>query len=149
MMPIKPPDPEIVSIRRDLAIRELEKCFELVHGFSKWIVTTLLALNGGALIASLNSKEILAIMMDGPGWLFVSGIVASMLSARCVVLGVSSFGSTLQEAIWRNDQYDQASFEEFSLSKIAEKCSKMGRNLIGASATCFVSACLWIGFVLQ
>lgn len=148
---IKPSKPaqndESIDYRRDLVLRDLER----LHGTSvdlfKWIVTSCLALNGAALLALFGATELRDVVMDGPVWLFIMGLLLSLFGGIATMIGFAHHTKELFAALWRGDSLDIDDYEKFAPKSQHHIFGDFGGYLLGFSAGCFILGCGWVATV--
>lgn len=136
---------ELQRFRRELASRDLDKTYSLTLEVFKWFVTTALALNGAALVALIGANDLRPLIASGPGFLFGAGVVLALLAALAIILAMIHIGKETFDALWRGDNLDVTSFDEFAPKADEEKKSEIAGWLLFGAIFCFVVGCIWTG----
>lgn len=139
-------DGPLIEVRRDLAVRDLERLFDVTIGLFKWMITTLLALNGAALLAIMGAADLRNVLVSGPMWPFAGGVFLALGGGIAVVLGFARIGEELFEALWRGDDLSVKSYDDFAPKSNQPIASLVGAVLLALSVVCFVWGCIWSGY---
>ena len=138
-------DAEMRAIRRDLVVAQINRNFEYSEAILKWCVTSLVALNGGALLALVGVDDIRPIIFEGNGYFFGGGILLAVSASFLFSLSYSLIASEVAEKLWKNDILSASSYKEVMLRKSKGIIpGVVGMVLTFGSALALIIGCLEI-----
>jgi hypothetical protein len=134
---------ELEKLRLELALRDLDKTYDLTADLAKWVGATVFALNGAAMIALLSSPETRRLLVDGPGWLFAIGVILPVVGTIIAVRSLALMGNAMSKALWKGGNLDVSSIEELTPDLDDSAASKAVALSFSVSIICFVIGCFW------
>ena len=102
------------DIRRELVLQSVARNFEYSESILKWCVTSLMALNGGALIALMGIDELRDIVLKESGIIFGLGVLAAVLAAFFFSIAYGALAMNYAERLWTGDILSRDSFKHLT-----------------------------------
>ena len=136
---------ELERRRLDLALRDLDKTYDLTADLAKWVGATVFALNGAAMIALLSSTETRRLLVEGPGLLFAIGVILPVVGTIIAVRSLASLGNAMSEALWKGGNFNVSSIEDLTPDFDNGAASRAIASFFSVSIICFVIGCFWGG----
>ena len=131
----------IEEVRRELVLQSIGRNFEYSESILKWCVTSLMALNGGALISLIGIDELREVVWKESGIFFGIGVLAAMLAAFFFSIAYGALAMHYAEGLWTGDILSRDSFKRLT----SRSLSLMATPAL-AFLLCIVSGgCLMIG----
>ena len=101
---------DLREVRKAIVLQAISRNFEHSEAMLRWCFTSLLALNGGALLALFGVDSLRANLVSGVGWKFGSGIFCAVISSFFLAAAYSFMATDLAEKVWKDDVLGRASF---------------------------------------
>ena len=102
---------DLQEVRRDLIIRYIERNYEYSESILKWCVTTLAALNGGALIALIGIEDFRTEGLEDIVWFFGIGVFSAVLATFCFGWAYAGAAQDIAERLWKDDILSSESYK--------------------------------------
>ena len=136
---------QLSQLRRELVISHARTSADLASSYLKWLCTSLLLVNGGALVALLSVPEIRPVLFSGAGWFFAGGMLLALLGGTASAAALSASSSYLLDRIWGGDALADESWFAMEMPRpthrfVAGVCA----GLWAASLASFVFGCVQV-----
>jgi hypothetical protein len=134
--------------RAKIILDDVSYSANIVTDKIRWLLSLGFLLNGGALISLSRTDQQILKLIEGPGWLYLGGIICGVIaSAVTVITHVLSAGGALQ-ALWRGEHIERDEYLGFGIEheSFFDKSFDIWFSLI--AMLLFVGGSLWFGYLI-
>src|SRR5687768_303472 len=92
--------------RRDIMKSESDLLRSSAHEMARWILGTLLLINGGAIVALIGNDTTRTGLLGIGGWLFLGGLACTLLGGTLFFYFTDTATSSIDDRLWSGAELD-------------------------------------------